>query len=94
MEPFLDKVVAALKSGRNIDLSGYREGTLGRRVEARMAKVCRGDRAAYVQRLQASPGECDRLIENSEGSISLSFSRAIRFELVCRQTVRRSPLLT
>lgn len=87
MDPFLDKVVSALKTARNIDLGGYREGTLSRRVAVRMAKVCRGDRAGYLRRLQASPGECDRLIQTITINVSSFFRDPSVYEALARNVL-------
>ncbi len=87
IETFLDKVIFALKTARNIDVSGYRENTLRRRVAARMAKVCHGDHADYLQRLRVNPGECDRLIEAITINVSSFFRDPMVYEALARDVL-------
>ncbi len=84
---FLNKVVSTLRTERNIDVSGYRENMLRRRVAARMAKVCHGDPANYLQRLQASPDECDRLIEAITINVSSFFRDPGVYESLARDVL-------
>jgi len=84
MSDHLDKIVAELKAARKIDLSGYRRGTLRRRLAARIARVSDGDPEAYLRRLRTDPGEVNQLISTITIKVSSFFRNPLVFELVAQ----------
>ncbi len=87
MNSSLKQIVAELEAMRGIDLSGYRETTLQRRVAARIAKVCQGDAEAYLQRLRDNPDECEQLIETVTISVSSFFRNPLMYEVLARKVL-------
>ncbi len=87
MDAFLTQVLAELKAARGIDLSGYRESTLQRRVAAWVAKTCPGDGDAYLRRLKDDPGEWDRLIEAITIKVSSFFRNPMMYEALARDVL-------
>ena len=78
-------VMAALKTLRGLDLSGYRPGTLQRRVAARMLRAKATDIDEYARQLHLDPDECDRLISTIAIKVSSFFRDPIVFELTARK---------
>jgi len=79
---YLDRIVAELEAAREIDLSGYRRGTLQRRINARIARVCDGDSEVYLQRLRTDSNELNQLISAITIKVSSFFRNPLVFELV------------
>lgn len=52
-----------------------------------MAKTCNGDGAAYLERLEASPDECDRLIETIAINVSSFFRDPAVYEALAREVL-------
>ncbi len=86
-ELFLDRVISVLKSVRRIDMSGYTHSTLRRSVAVRMERVCHGDQVSYLQLLQASPEECDRLVEAVTINVSYFFRDPGVYEVLARDVL-------
>lgn len=87
MDSRLKRIVDELKAARGIDLAGYRESTLQRRVAARMAKIGQTDACAYLERLRESPDECDRLIETITISVSSFFRDPMMYEVLAHDVL-------
>ena len=81
----MSNLLVALKALRGVDLSGYRPGTLQRRVAARMAQVKVADVDEYVRGLYLDPDECDRLISMIAIKVSSFFRDPIVFELTAQK---------
>jgi len=78
----LDKVLARVKQVRGIDLGGYRQPMLERRLAARMRKLGVSDPAAYLRRLETDPSECDRLVDTIAINVSSFFRNPFVFEII------------
>lgn len=83
----LDAVLEELRRARGMDLSGYRRGTLERRLAVRMTKLHLKDPLAYLQRLQSDPEEYDRLIETIEIKVSAFFRDPLVFEIIAQRVL-------
>jgi chemotaxis protein methyltransferase CheR len=81
----LVNVLAALKTLRGVDLSGYRLDTLQSRVAARMTQAKSTDINEYTQQLHLDPDECDRLISSITIKVSSFFRDPVVFELTAQK---------
>ncbi len=86
-EEFLRRIRQGLFEARGLDLSGYRAGTLQRRVAVRVAAAAGGDREAYLHLLRRDPGEWDRLVDAVTIHVSGFFRDPVVFELLARDVL-------
>lgn len=86
-EEFLRRIRQGLVEACGLDLSGYREGTLQRRVSVRVAAAAGGDREAYLHLLERDPGEWDRLVDAVTIHVSGFFRDPVVFELLARDVL-------
>jgi chemotaxis methyl-accepting protein methylase len=82
MNAELTAILDVLKELRGIDFTGYRQGTLQRRLVNRMASLGLTDIQGYLQRLQTDPDEPDRLIEAFGINVSAFFRDPLVFEVL------------
>ena len=61
MGQHLAAIAGLLRAGTSHDFSGYKEGTLTRRIQRRMQVLHIDDVPSYIERLQADHGELQRL---------------------------------
>jgi chemotaxis protein methyltransferase CheR len=85
MTPDLKNVLAALKTLRGVDLSGYRLDTLQKRIAARMTQAKSTDIDEYTRQLHHDPDECDRLISSITIKVSSFFRDPVVFELTAQK---------
>lgn len=93
----LDKVMEVLKCSRGVNLSGYRSGTLKRRIELRITRVTGGDIDAYLHLLKTDPQEADRLISAITIKVTTFFRDPLVFELLSQDiltTIIKSKIKT
>ena len=82
MMSHLDEVVEKVLQTRGLDLGSYRRPMLERRLAARMRRLGVSDSAAYLQRLETDPSECDRLIDAVGVNVSSFFRNPLVFEII------------
>lgn len=70
----LDDALAIVRDRRGIDFSGYRRGTLERRLAAAIAAAGVGDRGRYLDLLRVNDAEIERLITH----FTVKFTRFYR----------------
>ena len=92
----LAEIVELLRCQTSHDFSLYKEGTLLRRIERRIAAAGIGDSAAYLENLRRDDGEIDRLAKDLLISVTHFFRDANAFESltdeVATALVRSHPL--
>ena len=59
----LEEFVHFLADERDFDLRGYKPTTLERRIRKRMSRLAVSDYEAYIEYIQASPGETSQLLD-------------------------------
>lgn len=87
MESLLDIALAELLKSRNIDLSGYRRSTLGRRLAHRLRRLGGPDHASYIQKLRTDPEESDRLIDALTVNVTSFFRDPAVFEFLKQEVL-------
>lgn len=87
MSSTFEEILAVVLRRRGIDLGGYREGTLRRRLDARMAQIGTDGLAPYLARLEADPDECDRLIDALAVNVSAFFRDPLVFDVLARRVL-------
>ncbi len=85
MSDYLDKIIAEIKTVRDINLNGYRRGTLRRRVAARITRLGDETPEVYFRRLQSDPNEMDQLISTVTIKVSSFFRDPLVFELTAQK---------
>jgi chemotaxis protein methyltransferase CheR len=78
----LKPILATLQRLRGIDFSNYRSNTLTRRISARLYQLGFNDYAAYLERLENDPTECDQLIDVIAINVSSFFRDPIVWEML------------
>jgi chemotaxis methyl-accepting protein methylase len=76
---------------RCIHFRAYRQATIARRVKNRMISANVGDYASYLARLQADPGEAQRLLERLTIKVSEFFRHPAGFEALEHALAERLP---
>lgn len=72
---------------RGIDFSGYRQRTLSRRIEFRLAKLGINDNDEYLELLNNDPTECDELIDTIAINVSAFFRDPIVYEILAQRVI-------
>jgi chemotaxis methyl-accepting protein methylase len=76
----MNGILEYVKERRAIDFSSYREGTIRRRIAARLAKAGMPDCESYLGYLKENPKEIDALIEALTIKLSYFFRDPLVFE--------------
>lgn len=84
MPQYLDDILKIVRDETGVDLSGYRQGTLVRRVRARRVELALSDTEAYLLLLRDDPSEAGRLLERLMINVSWFFREPLVFELLDR----------
>ncbi len=87
MNAVINDILAELTRLRGIDFSGYRPGTLRRRLANRMAKVNLSDPNAYLQKLHTDSSEADRLIDVLGVNVTRFFRDPLVFETLAHTVI-------
>ncbi len=85
---FLDRLLGMVKSRLNSDFSGYKIGTLTRRIRRREVATGCSDLGAYLQWVESHPEELDRLAKDILISVTAFFRDREAFEAL-EEVVRR-----
>jgi chemotaxis protein methyltransferase CheR len=80
----LGKIIAELKKTRRVDLSGYRNSMLERRIMARMTKVGLDSEDEYLRKLTSDSFECTRLVDTILINYSFFFRNPLVFEIIAQ----------
>ncbi len=80
--PAFEDLLALVRGRTGVDFSGYREGTLRRRVANRMISVGAPSLDAYLEVLRASEEEAGRLLERLTVKVSRFYRNAAAFDLL------------
>jgi chemotaxis protein methyltransferase CheR len=80
----LEPLLELLRSRDDLDLRGYRRGTLARRVQNRMMAAGVPTLSAYLERLRADRAETPRLLERLTIKVSRFFRNAFAVGVVAR----------
>jgi two-component system CheB/CheR fusion protein len=83
----LTKIIDLLRKRTTHDFSLYKEGTIGRRIERRMALVNLDDSNRYLELLAKDPVELKRLTEDLFINVTRFFRDAKAFELIAEKIV-------
>jgi chemotaxis methyl-accepting protein methylase len=78
-------IVDVLCSACGVDLSGYREGLLERRLSARMASLGINSQQEYLRRLREQPDEARELLDSIAINVSEFFRDPLVFETLAAQ---------
>ncbi|NIA13623.1 MAG: protein-glutamate O-methyltransferase CheR [Nitrospiraceae bacterium] len=82
MKSHLDRALARVHEVTGIDLAGYRQPMLERRLAARIGKLGLSDEAEYLLRLERDPSECHRFIDAVGINVSSFFRDPLVFEII------------
>lgn len=83
----VEMILAGLRDAAGFDLTGYRRGTLERRLAARIAKLGLSSPEEYAQLLLADPGEYSRLGDALVVLVSSFFRDPIVFEILVQSVL-------
>lgn len=80
----LETVLVELRTRRSLDFSGYRRGTLQRRLLSRMSRLGIDDQEAYLDKLRSDPVEIDGLVDALAVNVSAFFRDPLVFEILAQ----------
>ncbi|HEY2279153.1 MAG TPA: CheR family methyltransferase [Streptosporangiaceae bacterium] len=83
-DPGIEDVLRYLRDARLFDFTGYKRGTLTRRIDKRMqaVEVADGDYSAYVDYLEVHPGEFELLFDTMLINVTSFFRDADTWDLL------------
>src|SRR5207244_3866341 len=87
VDEVVEKILKHIKEARSFDFANYKRGTLGRRIDSRMADRRCATRAEYLALLEREPSETDALISSMLIKVTGFFRDTEMWHLLSTKTI-------